>query len=106
MLRTPSPRDSISVALGKLIQRGRKGSQIISCNKGGRQSKQQRLLLSSKENHQRMRWFDGITNSMDMSLIKLREMTRTRKPSMLQSVDHKESDMIWRLNNNDNQRSS
>ena len=49
---------------------------------------------------QKMRWLDGITDSIDMNLGKLQEMGRDRETWHAEVHGVSELDMTWQVNNN------
>ena len=57
-----------------------------------------KILGRRGRGQQRMRWLDGMTNSMDMSLSKLQEMVKDREPYAVRG--EAELDIIDQLNNN------
>ena len=54
-----------------------------------------RKIGGGRRGQQRMRWLDGITDSIDMSLSKLRELVMDREAGVLQSMESKRVGHDW-----------
>ena len=58
-----------------------------------------------RRGRQRMRWLNGITNSMHTSLSTLQEIVKDKEAWCAAIYGMAESDLIWRLTNNEQQPS-
>ena len=67
---------------------------LVCCSPRGHKELEENLMLGQIEGgrrrgQQRMRWVDGITHWMDMSVSKLREIVEDKGACILQSMGHK-----------------